>query len=279
MNATQAGAGKRSRELLVRALSSIILVPVVIAAVWVGGLWFAILLAVPAVLAAHEWTGLVHGGNRRQFLLHVLALAAAIFVTRPDDQIVAIAVIAAAWLASAVLAEKQNLWTFVGVGYLALPFASFVLLRRDPGFGLGAVLWVLILVWIADTFAYVFGRTIGGPKLAPRISPNKTWAGLLGAIVGAVLVTLAVVWHAKLWPGVVALVVLAVMLALIEQGGDLFESAAKRHFGVKDSGHVIPGHGGVLDRIDGLLAVAFAAAVIGIAHGGFAEPGKGLLIW
>jgi len=124
----------------------------------------------------------------------------------------------------------------------------------------------MVSVWVADSLAYFAGRIIGGPKLAPRVSPKKTWAGLGGAMVGSALAAAAV----GLWlglPGVAVLALLAAVLAIVEQAGDLFKSAMKRHYGVKDSGRLIPGHGGVIDRVDGLVAVAMEHA------------GAGVLLW
>jgi phosphatidate cytidylyltransferase len=132
---------------------------------------------------------------------------------------------------------------------------------------LPTAIWIVALVVAADTGAYVAGRSIGGPKLAPRISPNKTWAGLAGAIVSAGIIgglTAVIIGR----PSVLPLILVSGLLAVIEQGGDLFESFFKRHFGVKDSGRIIPGHGGVLDRVDGLLAVILAVAGLELALGG-----------
>ena len=126
--------------------------------------------------------------------------------------------------------------------------------------------------------AYFAGRIIGGPKLAPRISPKKTWAGLGGAMAGSALGALSV----GLWLGLPVLSVLllvAAAMAIVEQAGDLFKSAMKRHYGVKDSGRLIPGHGGVIDRVDGLVAVATAAALLGALRAGVEHAGAGILLW
>jgi phosphatidate cytidylyltransferase len=136
----------------------------------------------------------------------------------------------------------------------------------------------MVTVWSADSLAYFAGRIIGGPKLAPVISPKKTWAGLGGAVAGSALASLAFALIAGL-PGLFLLAFLAGLLAIVEQAGDLFKSAMKRHYGVKDSGRLIPGHGGVIDRVDGLVAVAMAAALIGLSRGGMEATGAGLLVW
>jgi phosphatidate cytidylyltransferase len=140
---------------------------------------------------------------------------------------------------------------------------AFVILRGETHAGMLTLMWLLVVVWAADICAYFAGRLIGGPKLAPRISPKKTWAGLWGAVVGAAAAGLVMgYWIGS--PRFLVLGVLGGVLAIIEQLGDLFESALKRHYGVKDSGRLIPGHGGVLDRVDGLVAAALclAAAII-----------------
>jgi phosphatidate cytidylyltransferase len=170
-----------------------------------------------------------------------------------------------------------TLWTGLGVPYVGLPALALVVLRDDANWGLLAILWILFIVWAADTFAYFAGRIIGGPKLAPAISPKKTWAGLGGAMAGAALLSAVIAWFAV--PGSIGpLMVLAAVLAVVEQGGDLFESSLKRHFGAKDSGDLIPGHGGAIDRVDGLVAVAVAAALIGFLRGG-PLVAQGLLHW
>jgi phosphatidate cytidylyltransferase len=172
--------------------------------------------------------------------------------------------------------DGLSFWKSIGVFYIGLPVLALSLLRDDTEFGLTAVVWCMVIVWSADVMAYFFGRIIGGPKLAPRISPKKTWAGMLGAMVGAVLASwlLTQYSHMNVWP----LAGLAAAFALVEQGGDVFESAFKRHYGVKDSGHLIPGHGGVLDRIDGLITVVLIAAIIGFVHNPL-SPAAGLLHW
>jgi phosphatidate cytidylyltransferase len=153
-----------------------------------------------------------------------------------------------------------------------------VLLRLDAVKGFVALIFVLLIVWVTDSGGYFAGRGIGGPKLWPRVSPKKTWSGAIGGAFGAVVVALAIARYAHLTNSL-AIVRLALLLSAVSQAGDLFESAFKRRFGVKDAGHVIPGHGGIMDRLDGFLVAALAAAVIGIMRGGFAAPARGLLVW
>jgi phosphatidate cytidylyltransferase len=152
-----------------------------------------------------------------------------------------------------------------------------VTLRADEALGLTAVFFVFAVVWAADSAAYFAGRAIGGPRLAPAVSPNKTWAGLAGAVLAATIAGLVVAVVAGL-PGL-AIALLSAALAVTEQAGDLFESAAKRASGTKDTGSLIPGHGGVLDRVDGLIVAVSVAALLGAWRGGFDQAAAGLLIW
>jgi phosphatidate cytidylyltransferase len=163
-------------------------------------------------------------------------------------------------------------WFTLGMVYVLVPCLAIIALRADPAVGLKQILWIVALVIAADTGAYIAGRSIGGPKLAPRISPNKTWAGLGGAVVSAAIVG-AITALVLGRPSIVPLTAVSAGLAIVEQAGDLAESAFKRHFGVKDASNIIPGHGGALDRVDGLIAVA--AAVAGLN----AWIGSSVLTW
>ncbi len=269
-------------DLGVRALSAAVLIPAVLADVWVGGIWFNLFVALIGVLMASEWVTIVHRQNAAQFALH--AAGAMCGALLPLDAglagaLLAIAVLTGLSAALAYVEDRQGpIWRYLGVPYVSLPGVALVLLRHDPDHGIHAIIWVMVTVWAADSLAYFAGRIIGGPKLAPLISPKKTWAGLCGAMAGSALAALAV----GLWigvPGLAALGLFAAVLAIVEQAGDLFKSAMKRHFGVKDSGRLIPGHGGVIDRVDGLVAVAMAAALIGGARAGMDHAGAGVLHW
>jgi phosphatidate cytidylyltransferase len=267
-------------DLGIRVLSAAVLIPVVIAAVWVGGVWFQVFVALLGVLMALEWVTIVHRGEPSQFALHAAAAIVGAFLPLDAGLLAAFVSIAALSAISIALAARsgESVWRFLGVPYVSLPAIALVLLRHDPDYGVTAILWIFVTVWLADTVAYFAGRIIGGPKLAPRISPKKTWAGLGGAMAGSGLGAAVVAAVAGL-PGIVTLVVVAAMLAVVEQAGDLFKSAMKRHFGVKDSGRLIPGHGGVIDRVDGLIAVASAAALIGGLRAGATSAGAGFLLW
>ena len=269
-------------DLGVRTLSAAVLIPAVLADVWAGGIWFHLFVALIGILMALEWATIVHKGSPVQFALH--AAGAMCGALLPLDVglaggLLAIAVIAVASIIAAMLEEGGGpKWRYLGVVYVSLPPIALVLLRDDPDFGIAAIVLVMLMVWAADTFAYFAGRIIGGPKLAPRISPKKTWAGLLGAMAGSAFAAFAVAKALGL-PSALVLILMAGALAIVEQAGDLFKSAMKRHYGVKDSGRLIPGHGGVIDRVDGLVAVATAAAIIGAARAGVEHAGAGILVW
>ena len=266
--------GSKWADLGVRTFSAAVLVPFVLAAVWFGGYVFTGFIVALGILIAIEWVKISFGENKPQLLIHEVA-AAALIMGSTTLSVIAIALLS---FVSWFLLRKDALsfWRLVGVAYIGLPILALSILRDDVQFGFIAVVWCMVIVWSADVMAYFFGRIIGGPKLAPRISPKKTWAGMLGAIVGAVLASILVSHFAHLafWP----LAGLAGAFAILEQGGDIFESAFKRKFGVKDSGSLIPGHGGVLDRIDGLIAVVLAAASVGYIHNPL-SPAAGLMHW
>jgi phosphatidate cytidylyltransferase len=153
-----------------------------------------------------------------------------------------------------------------------------MLLRADRAYGFSALVLLFAIVWSTDVFAYFAGRAIGGPKLAPVISPKKTWSGAVAGVVGAVVVAVAVAGYlGPFAKGTIAIV--ALVLSVVAQLGDLFESWLKRHFGAKDASHLIPGHGGVMDRLDGFWAAALAGCIVGLLRGGFDGAARGLLVW
>jgi phosphatidate cytidylyltransferase len=169
-------------------------------------------------------------------------------------------------------------WGAGGILYAGIAFLGPTVLRQDDKMGLIAVLFLAATVWSTDIFAYCAGRAIGGPLLWPRVSPNKTWAGVVGGLVGGVAAGTMVAYASGV--GRLTVVgVIALLLSVLTQAGDLFESAVKRRFGAKDASTLIPGHGGLMDRLDGFLVAAFVALVIGIARQGAAAPAQGLLLW
>ena len=269
-------------DLFVRTASAVVLVPVVIACIWLGGYWFSVFAGVLGCMIAHEWAGIVHPNNWVQYGLHIAAAVCGAFLAGYwGVGVAAAAVLGLAFLSGLLVRfgdSAKSQWSYMGVFYVGFPTLALILLRQGPNTGFAAILWVFLIVWSADILAYFAGRIIGGPKLAPRISPKKTWAGLAGAIAGSMLASFLFAHFMNL-PGRFELALLAGMLAIVEQGGDLFESSLKRYYGVKDSGRLIPGHGGVIDRVDGLIAVVVAAAVIGVYRGHGTDTAQGLLLW
>ena len=269
-------------DLLVRTASAAVLIPVVIAAIWLGGVWYLVFIGLLSCLIAHEWAVIVHPGNQLQYALHLTTAASGTLLTSYYGAQVSVSAILTIALISGMLVRfgdsPGSKWSYFGIFYVGFPAIAFVLLRQDTNYGFAAILWIFLIVWSADILAYFAGRVIGGPKLAPRISPKKTWAGLAGAILGSAIASL-VISHFLNLSGSFMLALLAGVLAIAEQGGDLFESSLKRFHGVKDSGRLIPGHGGVIDRVDGLIAVAIIAALIGMSRGESLGAAQGLLLW
>jgi phosphatidate cytidylyltransferase len=269
-------------DLGVRAVSAAVLIPAVLADVWAGGIWFHLFVALIGILMAQEWVNIVHKDNPLQFALHAAGAMCGALLPLDIGLAGGLLAIAVLTLLSAAAAWREApggpAWRYLGVPYVSLPPIALVVLRDDPSYGVAAIVLVMLMVWAADTLAYFAGRIIGGPKLAPRISPKKTWAGMSGAMVGSAVAALGVGMTLGV-PGLWLLLIVAALLAVVEQGGDLFKSAMKRHYGVKDSGRLIPGHGGVIDRVDGLVAVATVAALIGALRAGIEHAGAGILIW
>jgi phosphatidate cytidylyltransferase len=267
-------SGSKWADLGVRTASAVVLVPVVLGVVWLGSFWFTGLIVALGILMATEWVRIAYGNNKAQLLIHEVAAASLIMGSLKLSLLALLILTVISWFIQRK--DHFNIFKLLGVFYIGLPILAFDVLRSDAAAGFLAVVWCMIIVWSADIMAYFFGRIIGGSKLAPRISPKKTWAGMLGAIVGAALASWAVSYFGEInvWP----LALVAALFAILEQGGDIFESAFKRQFGVKDSGTLIPGHGGVLDRVDGLITVVTIAAIVGFLHNSL-RPAAGLLLW
>ena len=275
-------SGKSAKwgDLGIRTASSLILIPAVIACAWLGGFWFKGLVFLLAGLIAHEWVSIVHPKNITQYALHrqqLLRHTISGYIWCRNWASRYFGAGACLWIDGPVREFTSSKWSYLGFSMWGSAIA-FTLLRSDPTYGFSAILWIFLIVWAADILAYFAGRTIGGPKLAPVISPKKTWAGLGGAVAGSTLASTIFACTFQL-NGISALAVLAASLALVEQVGDLFESALKRFHGVKDSGTLIPGHGGVIDRVDGLIAVAVFAAVFGLFRDNGLSAARGLLQW
>lgn len=280
MTETNAPTKGKWSDLGVRATSAIVLIPAVLLDIWLGGVWFELFMAFLGLLMAHEWTNIVHQRSSTQFALHAAAVLCAALLPREIGPLATLGIIfgitAIGLVANAYRDRDKTIFACLGIPYVALPVLALVLLRSNNISGVHAIMWVMLVVWATDSFAYFAGRIIGGPKLAPVLSPKKTWAGLLGGMAGAAVVSgiYAVFWL----PGWVGLALVAAALAVVAQLGDIFESALKRRYDVKDSGYLIPGHGGILDRVDGLVAVGVVAAIIGFARNS-SNLADGLLLW
>ncbi|PWR23837.1 phosphatidate cytidylyltransferase [Zavarzinia compransoris] len=252
------------RDLSLRVASGTVLALVGLGAVHAGGGWFVALVTVIAFLLVYEWDRIAEGdGLGDMARLHGAFVGAALAVGVFGLFAVALGVVAVGAAVSWWFAAKRGLrrpWPVLAVPYVALPCLSMLWLRFDAEAGTELTYWLLVSIWATDTGAYAAGRTIGGPKLAPRISPKKTWAGLIGGVAAAIVAGGLTAWIVGL-PDPLAFALVSGIVGAWSQLGDLSESAVKRHFGVKDSSNLIPGHGGFLDRLDGLLFAAPAAAL------------------
>ncbi len=254
--------------LKTRIISAIAMAPPALLAAWVGGYAFAALVAVAAGLMCWEW----HSMIAREFALSGRVAAAGCFVAvilTLSAPMAAVALLVLAALGAAATACPGNngrSWAGFGLLYIGLPSVALVWLREDPATGSAMIWWLLLMVWATDIGAYAFGRMIGGPLLLPAVSPKKTWAGLVGGMICAALTGLGVASVFEL-TSLVQVALISALGAVVAQIGDLFESWVKRRSDVKDSSNIIPGHGGVLDRVDGLLSAALVVAAVTLVSG------------
>jgi len=254
-----------------RVVSAVVLAPVPLAAIWFGSPWLALLAGLAAAAMAWAWGRLCEAGAWGSSGAALIAIVVAAVIAAAAGEVGPGVVVA---LAGAGLVyglarrwrDGDPLWLGFGAVWVAVPCVLLLWLARPENAGRATVLWLFAVVWATDIGAYAIGRRIGGPRLAPRWSPSKTWAGLIGGTGCAALVG----WATALLLGsasAMPLVLASAGLAIVEQFGDLAESVAKRRFGVKDSSGLIPGHGGLLDRLDGLLAVIPAVALLTLLGG------------
>jgi phosphatidate cytidylyltransferase len=229
------------RDLWLRVASAVVLAPLAVAAAYLGGTWFIGFWLLAAAGILWEWMGLVA---------------------------------AARALAGAARAG----WIALGALYAGAMLAAPLVIRADATLGFIAMIFLFAVVWATDVAAYFAGRLIGGPKLCPAVSPNKTWSGALAGVLAGTVAGVAVAVFGGIHP-IAPIIIVSLLLSVAAQFGDLFESALKRRFGVKDASHAIPGHGGLMDRLDGFIAAALAAALIGLARGGIDGAAGGFLLW
>ncbi|MFG1290546.1 phosphatidate cytidylyltransferase [Xanthobacter versatilis] len=265
-------------DLKHRTLSALVLVPVVLLAAYLGGIPFAILWVLAGGAILYEWATLARLDNRPVYLgIGGLTLIAGGVLAVSDMPTYVFSAVGLGAAAAALATPRQSGWAMTGLivaGSAALPV---VILRGETPLGLIAVLFLCAVVWATDIFAYFTGRALGGPKLWPRVSPNKTWSGAIGGTLAGMAAGVLV---AAIPSGAALLPVagLALGLSIISQAGDLAESALKRLFGVKDASRLIPGHGGLLDRLDGFAAASLAAVVVALLRSA-SDPAAGLLLW
>ena len=250
-----------------------------VAAVVLGGWPFALFWAAAAVGVFWEWSAMVAGGAAAARMVGIAALiAGALMAGAGQIHAASLALAAGAAAVAATCPRGRRGWGAAGVAYAGVLLIAPMVLRSDPELGLLAILFLFAVVWSTDILGYFVGRAIGGARLAPHVSPKKTWSGACGGALGALAASVALVYIAGNTPLLPAAGV-AFVLSIASQTGDLFESAVKRRFGVKDTSHVIPGHGGLMDRLDGFIAASVVAALVGITRGGLEAAGEGLLLW
>ena len=277
-------------ELVQRILSGLVLMAVALVASFSGGLVFVLAFAVLGLLVLNEWERLTGLSSPRRLILGMAAILAAAAIAHLVGPLEAIAIATILTFAAltAALLENERRWSLTGTAYASWLVVSLVSLRGNDEIGLIAILFVFAVVWATDTFAYFGGRAFGGPKLLPGVSPKKTWSGAVSGVVAAVIMALSLLLLAQSMGSTPAILTpraadlawmgaLAALLSIAAQAGDLFESALKRKFGKKDSGRLLPGHGGIMDRVDGLVFASAAAFLFGLSTKGVDSVASGLL--
>ena len=274
------GTPTSASNLTLRVVSAALLAPLAFFAAYLGGWPFALFWGAAALAVLWEWTMLVAGPTYRlMFLSSGGALAISGFVAWLGRPIVALLIVGLGALAAAIFAPRERrLWVTAGIAYAGAMLLAPMFLRADSVYGFAVIVLLFAIVWTTDIFGYFAGRAFGGPKLLPAVSPKKTWSGAIAGTLAAVVMVLLV---SSLFGTFnrFAMAGIAILLSVLAQIGDLFESWVKRQFGAKDSSHLIPGHGGVMDRLDGFWAAAIAGCLIGLLRGGFDAPARGLLVW
>lgn len=268
-------------DLRQRTASALVLVPLALVSAYFGGFVFAVVWTAASVAVLSEWTRVAALAPQRALVGAggvALALAAAALASGHQWAGLIILFLGAATLfALARPGFSARGWAAGGMFASAAAALPVIALRGGDSFGLVAVLFLMAVVWATDIAAYFVGRSFGGPKLWPRLSPNKTWSGAVGGTLAGVLAGVGVAEAAGL-SGHLAIAGLSFLVSLAGQGGDLAESAFKRRFGVKDAGHLIPGHGGLMDRLDGFAVAAVVALLVALARNA-GHPATGLMVW
>ena len=266
----------RYSNLQLRVMSGVVLAAAVLALTWLGGLWFTALAVVIGAGSLYEWlriSSMTATGMPGAAINAVVVIGLVMVFAGIDPWlVVALAVAGAVVLASGFASDERPRWVVAGaVWHPLVPAAALANLRADTMAGLWAILFLFAVVWATDIAAYFTGRAIGGPKLAPKISPGKTWSGAIGGTVAGIACGLAVAIAAGA-SNLALIALIALAMSVAGQIGDLFESALKRRYSVKDSSNLIPGHGGVLDRVDGLVIAAIVLWALAWLASGNAQP-------
>jgi phosphatidate cytidylyltransferase len=276
--ATDGWVGRVGKDLGPRVASALVLGALALGLLWAGAVPFALLVGAVGIVLSWEWGRVVRGGGADAVMFgHIAAVVIADVLAALGLTGIALLALAIGVILVLLLAQGRHPGlSALGVLYAGLPSVALLWLRESEPFGFLAVLFVMLTVVVTDVAAYFSGRLIGGPRLWPAVSPNKTWAGLGGAVAASALFGAI---YAQFVPArAVPLAALAVLLAVIAQAGDLAESALKRRFGAKDASALIPGHGGFMDRVDGLVTASVAAALIAAAVA-VQSPARALLQW
>jgi phosphatidate cytidylyltransferase len=270
-------AEQGSRNLVMRVAAAAVLAPLAIGIAYAGGwLWLGFVTLVAIGLYV-EWLTVVGARTSRVTAAGVMTLLGAAVWLGLGRIGATYVFVALGVIVAALLSPHRRGWAALGGGYAFAALIASIALRLDPVWGFTALMFVMLIVWVTDIGGYFAGRGIGGPKLWPRVSPKKTWAGAIGGFAAGLVVAagFATCGLGKILP----MLLLGAVLSVASQLGDLFESAVKRRFGVKDSSHIIPGHGGLLDRLDGFVAAVVVAAIFGLLRGGADGVGRGLMVW
>jgi len=262
-------------DLLIRTGSAAVLAAIALGAAWFGGPATGLVAAAAAVVVWLEWAAITGASEAEA---RILAVPVGVATVVGGFDFLGLGFGIAGGTALGLWFSQRSLWSAAGIAYAGILGLCILAIRLSGELGLTALVFVFAIVWVTDTGAFFAGRIIGGAKLWPRISPKKTWAGAIGGLAAGVIAGAAVAGGAGLVLSP-PLVATAVLLSIACQMGDLRESAVKRRFGVKDSGHIIPGHGGLMDRVDGLIFACALAALVGWVRGGSDHIAAGLLRW
>jgi len=273
----QAGAKPAPSNLVMRVLAALVLAPVTIAIAYAGGWLWALLVTLVSIGLFAEWLMVVGAGSTALTGAGTIVIAMMGLCVAAGALKTAIVVGCVGGAIIMLIARGRFVWAGTGFAYASAALLASILVRKDLVNGFAALMFVLLVVWATDIGGYFAGRGLGGPKLWPRVSPKKTWAGALGGFAASLAV--AAGFAACGIGKAVPLLLVSAVLSVVSQLGDLFESAVKRRFGVKDSSHLIPGHGGLMDRLDGFVAAILVALIIGFLRHGVHSAGSGLMVW